>query len=536
MQRFSGKSHTYSKFFAFGALTMAMAACSSFQKVDTEVAEKSGGGRAPASLGSSAGGANVPAGPGGHSSQSRTPTTGGRSGAIDAGFKTGCRIRNLETLEMGGSYSAMDILNRIEEHGTFSGNINALAQRKVPVGNGFNQWVLDQATYVERDADYLRPWLTGSAPGLSEDQVTSIAANSEAYQYAVGFTHGSGPLPVFNDQYDIGHRMAALMAVQFALVSKGDVNCLKYVQEKIAPKLLPDSQSRNLLKQVRFEEVAGLVKEDRLDEVFTAMHQTRYDLNNQIDSVKQQLRLQQDENKWELEKIQFDLRGAYEDVKDQIAEVPGCSSSSIYTPAYFGFGSTESGSSMRGVQLEINKCRDNIRRELGELRRDQFRVATGIRGNERNLERAQRNLERAEKDGRDTAIHERAIARAEERLEGLRKRNEELVEKGESLQEGMDIISNPDTSSFAAELDRIRELTDDQKRRQSDGFFQTERQALARLKGELENTSSHYLTTGFAGGFRNSFHEGVDVPFTGSFRGPAGGSGLEGSPNYQDLY
>lgn len=538
--RANSQPQKLTKLFALGALSMAMISCSSFKKADSELADNSSSGRAPASLGSSAGGANVPAGPDGHGSRGTlTPRPGGRSGDIDQGFETGCRIRNLETLDMGGSFSAMDILNRIQEQGTFSGYVNGMAPRESPLVGGYKQWVWDQATFVERDADFLRPWLTGSAPGLSEEQVSAIASKSEAYQYAIGFTEGSGPLGIFNDQYDIGHRMAALMAVQFALVSKGDLNCLKYVKEKIAPKILPDAESRKLLNQVRFEEVAGLVKEGRLDDVFIAMHQTRSDLSNQITSVKQELSLQQDANKWELEKIRFDLDGAYQEVSQQIASIPGCGNSADWSSIIYGFGSesSSSSSSVRNIQSEISNCQRRVRDRLIEARRDQLRIQGSIRVYEGRTEMAQERMERAEERGQDTARYEREIARYQAKLEDLRASNEKALEAGKRYEEGLEMIANPDTSSFAAELDRIRELTEDKRRRESDAFFANQRQQLARLNGELNNTSTHYLTTGFAGGFSNSFHDGADIPFD-SMRGPATGPEprVDSNPNYQDLY
>lgn len=458
---------------------------------------ESGAGRTPAS-------ATVPAGPDGHS-DSRGKDT--RIGALanrdsdgmmprDAGARTGCGSASLLRIDMGNGYSANDVLARIEQHGTFSG------VTQIPVVGDYGYWMGQYATSVENDAKTLEPWLSGSAPGTSAEEVRAMAGNSEAYKYAVDFASGKGALHVYGNEYDMGHRMAAIMAVMFAASSQGDPDCAEYVQRVWVPKLTPNSNAGKMFGNLRIKEISALAKEGRLGKVFEETHANRIEIDEQIKLAKTELGFEEEKNKWELEKIKWELQESYQAINEELMNIPGCQhSTSLYNTLF-----APKNGSRNHAQSAIAKCRQRVSEKLSNARMSQLKIQGNIKVYERRMSFEQERLERAkERDNdRDIERRERAIENYEKKIEGLKESNEKALVVTEKYQEAYELVSNPDTSSFTAELDRIRDLSGDKQKRESDGYFRQHRSAINSLEGRLDNTTNHYLTMGYMGGFERN--------------------------------
>ncbi len=502
----------------------ALGACSS--KFFTASKNDDGGGRSPAS---GVMRERVPAGPdghgavdGGHSdSHSDSQNNSGRSepkkderiGALGnrgpgregglvpsvSNARTGCGSASLMRIDMGNGYSANDILARIEEHGTFSGVTQIPTWRSVPLVGGYQQWIVDYATSVEKDAKTLEPWLKGSAPGVSAEEIQAMAGDSEVYKYAVDFASGEGALRVYKGQYDMGHRMAAILAVMFAASSQGDPDCADYVRRTWVPKLLPNSQAASMFDRVRISEVAKLAKEGRLNEVFDQTHNNRLQIEQDIKNAQYSLKTAELDNKYQLDRIKWELKESYETVNQELQEIPGCESA---TSAFSRFLSPDSSVGNSPEQL-VQNCRNKVYEKLSSARNAQLRIQGELKVYEKRSEYEKERLERAEERGDDKEIERRntSIARYSEKIKDLREKNDKAVERTEKYEEALELVANPEASSFSEELDRIRELMGDKTSRESDSYFREYRSSIHSLEGRMKTTTDNYLTMGYMGAF-----------------------------------
>ncbi|NCN40047.1 hypothetical protein GW916_02230 [bacterium] len=418
--------------------------------------------------------------------------------------RAGCGSASLLRIDMGNGFSAQDVLSRIEnpQYGTFSGSYMVPTWRAIPLAGGYQQWIVDYATSVEADADTLAPWLNGSAPGVSEDEVRAMAGGSEVYQHAVKFTSGAGALRVYSGQYDVGHRMAALLATMFAASSKGDPDCADYIRRTWVPKLLPNTNVAGMFDKLRITEVAKLAKEGRLEEVFNQTHENRVAIDQEIENAQFSLKTAELDNKYQLDKIKWELQESFQNVNEELQSIPGCeSATSMYNTLFAGTNTP-----VGHAEKLVAQCRSRVYEKLSDARTQQLRIHGSLKVQEQRLEYERERLERAEERGEDREIERRqtAITRYEEKIEKLKEDNEKAIARTERYEEALELIANPEASSFTAELDRIRALIGDKQKRESDSYFKPQRSTINALEGRKRNTTDNYLTMGYMGAFERN--------------------------------
>lgn len=414
----------------------------------------------------------------------------------------GCGAASLARIDMGNGFSASDILTRISNEGTFSGRARIPTWRAGPAAYGYSpQYHVDYAASVEYDRETLRQWLDGSAPDSQNSDVFEAARDSQAFSYAVNFVNGNGAVRVYSNQYDVGHRIAALMAVMFAAAKGGDVDCVSYIEREWVKKLLPDAEIQKLFNSFKADRDLALtdIKEGRLDQTFRGVYDNRQRLHAEIRSLDQVMSEKEKRNQAELKRIQASLKEGYSHLRTELREIPPCRNNvDFHETIYAGTSSARA-----FPQDLVEKCHERLNEKLDQIRDSQLRLESEINITKDRMETAQAAMERALEKGNESEVARRqeAIVKYEEKIIKLTQQIDIAGVEAEKYTEYLALITESESSSVTMELNRINELLTEQQQRAGSEYMRPEQEALNRLQGDLKNNSTHYLSLGFMGGF-----------------------------------
>jgi hypothetical protein len=441
--------------------------------------------------------------------------------------RVGCGPASLARIDMGNGFSASDVLGRIASEGTFSGRVRIPTWRALPSMYGYGlQYYVDYAASVEYDRETLRKWFDASAPDNKDSDIYQAASDSEAFKFAVNFVNGNGAVRVYSNQYDVGHRMAALMAVMFAAARNGDVDCVAYIEREWVPKLLPDENVQRLFNSVKADRDLAVadIKEGRLHDTFRGVYEYRQRLYAEIRSLDQAMRQKEQRNKQELAHIEALLRDSYKELRKELDQIAPCRDQvSLHETLYAGISSAHA-----FPQDLVQRCQDRLNEKLISIRAEQSRLQADLNITQERLKMAQAALERATEKGQDKEVARRqeAIKKYEERIAKLTEQIDQKGQQAEKYVEYLSYLVEPELSSVNMELNRINELLSDRQRRMSSDYMRAENRELNRLKNDLRNNSSNYLSLGFMGGFQSvgiaslSGNRGVLTPAPASSSDP----------------
>jgi hypothetical protein len=452
-------------------------------------------------------------GPASHSE--RSPASRGAPAVADVGhaargtlqapaeqteMRAGCGPASLGRITVANGYTAEQILVGISTHGTFTAPQKIRTWRRNPLSHpNMNSWIVDYANALEYDRQVLAPWFKNSAADSQDSDIYQAAKDSQSFQNAVQFANSNGPLRVYWDQFDIGHRSAALLAVMFAAARSGDPGCVEYIDKEWVNKILPNEEAQSLFRQIRYREAAQLAQEGRVGRSFEEVYRNRQNLHAEIQSLDQAMKQREVQNKRELDRIQGELKESYFMLRSELLEIGPCRDYVSLNETIFA-GQTQPQAFASDL---VEKCKERLNTRLDSFRNDQLRLQADIKINEARIKQTEEAIALAK--SRD---NEREIQRREEALERLQTRHTTLVENleqvGERAQLHSDYLNHlvqAESSSVMMELNRINALLSDREQRVSPDYMRGEQQKLNRLQGDLKTTSTSYLTLGFFGGF-----------------------------------
>ena len=418
-------------------------------------------------------------------------------------MRKGCGVASLLRINMGNGFSAHDILVRIQSEGTFSGRARIPTWRSVPQNGGANGWMVDYASSVEFDRSTLAPWFNGGSPSAKGSDIYEAVRDSEPFNYAVQFVNANGPLRVYRDQYDIGHRMASLLAVMFAASEQGDPDCVEYINRDWVSKILPSKDAQKLMNQIRSKEASQLVKEGRIEKVFGEVAANRQRIHDDLEQVDKDIANKEEQNKAALNEIQYQLRDSYHALKSEMMEIGPCRD---YVSLQEKLNASSTDPKTFANKL-VDDCKTRLDSTLQSLRSEQLRIQAEIKINEERRKAAEEARRVAEeRGGREAEVARRTavIAKYDEKIESLRIKNEATSERAQKFSDYLNLLVKSETSSALMELKRINDLLADRERRITTEYLKPELQKIERLKGDLKANSTHYLTLGFFGGFEGS--------------------------------
>lgn len=414
----------------------------------------------------------------------------------------GCSGDNLEGLDMGNGFSAADVLHRVATEGTFSGKTKIPTWRTSPSSYGnASQYYVDYANSIGRDRDTLGAWFEASAPNSEGSDIYDAAKDSPAFKYAVNFVNGNGAVRVYKDQADAGHRIATLLAVMFAAAKSGQEDCVAFIQREWVKQILPDQKLRalfNSFEGVR-RQAASDSEEGTLDASFQEVYQNRQRIYSDLSALDQTLAEKEKLNQEELKRIQDHLKQSAQLLKTELSSITPCRDQvSLQLNLRIGVNSSQA-----LAQNLVQECERRLNSRLSDIRHEQSRKTAELKINEERKANAERALREAEEKGRDQEAQRRreAIAQYDIKIETLTQQIDSIGEKAEVYSDYLNLLNNPELSSVTMELDRINELVDEGNQRQSPDYLKAEKQQLNRLKAELSDNSTNYLTLGFMGGF-----------------------------------
>jgi hypothetical protein len=465
------------------------------------------GGRNPQS-GANVGG--VPIGPerrptsgtGGHAGGELGRGPGDRDKPPQEEIRSGCGLATMLRVNMGGGFSAHDVLSRVASEGTFSGRVRIPTWRNVSASGNGPQWVVDYATAVEYDRQVLGRWLNGADPSVSASDVYEAVRDSEPFSYAAQFVNTNGVVRVYRDQYDIGHRLATMLAVMIAASQQGDPDCVEYLTRDWVPKIIPGEDAQKLLAQIRSREAAQLVKEGRIVAEFQKVAANRKKIHEDIEAVDRSIAEKEKQNVSELERIRFDLKESYFALRSELTEIAPCRDLVGLQEKLYASSSTPEAF----VNKLVDDCKTRISSRLSSMRNEQLVSQGRIKQYEERRKVNEGALKIAQERGRTEEIRRRseAIEAYDKKIEAEKTKNDALAERAQTYADYMAFLVKEESSSISVEVKRINELVGENKRRSTNDYLKPEMQQIERYRDDLKANSTNYLTLGFFGGFEGS--------------------------------
>jgi len=416
-------------------------------------------------------------------------------------IRAGCGSASLLRIDMGEGYSAHDVLTRLQSDGTFSGRVRIPTWRNVGSDRA-PAWIVDYASAVEFDRRTLAKWFDGADPSVVGSDLYEAVRDSEPFNVAAQFVNSNSVVRVYRGQYDLGHRMASLLAVMFATAKQGDPDCVDYINREWVSKILPDAEAEKLLKQVRSKEAAQLVKEGRLDKTFAEVAGNRKRIHDDLKNMDEQIKRKEEQNVSELEQIHSQLKQSYFSLKSELMEITPCRD---FVSLQETLTVSSSDPKVFANQM-VADCKTRISSKLDSARTDVLRLQGDIKLNESRRKNAEDALKNAEERGRSGEVDRRqeAIARYDEKIEQMRNKLETVSKSSQMYADYLAYLTNAESGSVSMELKRINDLLADRQKRVTTDYLKPEMQQVERLKGDLKANSTNYLTLGFFGGFDGS--------------------------------
>jgi hypothetical protein len=466
-----------------GPVLLFLAACSSTD---------GGGDRYPASSGR-----RVPLHAGnGSDDRDDREQRGGRDRDED---RSGCDMDTLNRVEIGEGYTAADVLTRIKGNGTFSGSY-----QQVLTQNKYNQYIPAYKLYLDRDRRVLSKWFRGSAPGTANSDIFEAARDSVPFTHAIDFVNGNRTMAVMQNQYELGHRMAAILAVMFATADKSD--CVRYVR-KYANQLLPDADLA-LLDQINYREMAARRADGTLPEVFGKVADRRIKIRSEMESIDKSIANKERQNARALERLGGQMKSTYRDLQRSLMDIGPCRDQ----VEIFG-GPALAGNSLPKEQVDrmVATCQEHLEARLDEFHNDQLATDADLKMQQTRKTENEAKLEKAIEKGDSRAIRriESAIEQNDIKIVAAEKKLAKLAERSKLYSESLELLINDETSSITLRRDALEDLISQHETRTSGELFKEDQQRLQRLRNDLKATSTDYLGLGFFGGFAADGRERV---------------------------
>jgi len=208
------------------------------------------------------------------------------------------------------------------------------------------------------------------------------------------------------------------------------------------------------------------------------------------------------QNKSELEQIQFQLKDSYFSLKSELMEIGPCRD---FVSLQETLTASHSDPKIFANKL-VNDCKTRLNSQLSDARSESLRLQGDIKVFEARRASAEEAMKKAEDQGRSGEVERRAevIARYDQEIENKRTRFDAVSERAQKFSDYLAYLVNAETGSVTMELKRINDLLAERQKRITSEYLKPELQQIERVKGDLKSNSTHYLTLGFFGGFEAS--------------------------------
>jgi hypothetical protein len=428
-----------------------------------------------------------------HSGEDRDERREHRGGRGDDDDRSGCDMDALNRIEVGGGFSVGDVLSRIKENGTFSGSYQQVLSQ-----NKYGQYIKSYRLYLDKDRQILGRWFQGGAPGTRGSDIYEAARDSAPFTHAVDFVNGNRTTSLLQNQYEVGHRMAAILASMFASAGRGG-DCVRYIR-KFAEKLLPDSDLA-LLDQINYREMASRVADGSLPEVFGKVADRRVKIRGEIDQADKSLATKERQNERALKRLNSQLGSTFRDLQRSLMDIGPCRDQ---VQIFGGRGLAAASAPADHVDSMVSSCQEHLESRLDEFKNEQMASESDLELAQTRKEEQEKKLEDAIAKGDSKAIHriEKSIELNEIKIVATEKKLTKLAERSKLYSDSLDLLVNEESSSISLRREKIEDLISQQETRTSEDFFREDMQRIQRLRNDLKATSTDYLGLGFFGGFR----------------------------------